>query len=120
MLPVSAPFHCRLMAPAAERLAAVLTGVRTEDPRPPVVRNVDAELTTRADDVRPFLVRQVTAPVRWTDCVNRMAREGCRTFVEVGPGKVLTGLLKRIDGALTGVAVEDVAGIDRAAAALRG
>jgi [acyl-carrier-protein] S-malonyltransferase len=120
LLPVSAPFHCRLMAPAAERLAAVLTGVRTEDPRPPVVRNVDAELTTRADDVRPFLVRQVTAPVRWTDCVNRMAREGCRTFVEVGPGKVLTGLLKRIDGALTGVAVEDVAGIDRAAAALRG
>jgi [acyl-carrier-protein] S-malonyltransferase len=98
----------------------VLTGVRAEDPRPPVVRNVDAELTTRADDVRPFLVRQVTAPVRWTDCVNRMAREGCRTFVEVGPGKVLTGLLKRIDGALTGVAVEDVAGIDRAAAALRG
>jgi [acyl-carrier-protein] S-malonyltransferase len=120
LLPVSAPFHCRLMAPAAERLAAVLTGVRAEDPRPPVVRNVDAELTTRADDVRPFLVRQVTAPVRWTDCVNRMAREGCRTFVEVGPGKVLTGLLKRIDGALTGVAVEDVAGIDRAAAALRG
>jgi [acyl-carrier-protein] S-malonyltransferase len=120
LLPVSAPFHCRLMAPAAERLAAVLAGVRAEDPRPPVVRNVDAELTTRADDVRPFLVRQVTAPVRWTDCVNRMAREGCRTFVEVGPGKVLTGLLKRIDGALTGVAVEDVAGIDRAAAALRG
>jgi [acyl-carrier-protein] S-malonyltransferase len=120
LLPVSAPFHCRLMAPAAERLAAVLTGVRAEDPRPPVVRNVDAELTTRADDVRPFLVRQVTATVRWTDCVNRMAREGCRTFVEVGPGKVLTGLLKRIDGALTGVAVEDVAGIDRAAAALRG
>jgi [acyl-carrier-protein] S-malonyltransferase len=118
VLPVSAPFHCRLMAPAAERLAAVLSGIRAVDPGRPVVRNVDAELTTRADDVRPFLVRQVTAPVRWTDCVGRMAREGCGTFLEVGPGKVLTGLLKRIDGALVGVAVEDVAGIDRAAAAL--
>jgi [acyl-carrier-protein] S-malonyltransferase len=117
VLPVSAPFHCRLMAPAAERLTAVLSEIRAADPRTPVVRNVDAELTTRADDVRPFLVRQVTAPVRWTDCVGRMAREGCHTFLEVGPGKVLTGLLKRIDSALTGVAVEDVAGIDRAAAA---
>jgi len=118
LLPVSAPFHCRLMAPAAERLAAVLAGVRTADPRQPVVRNVDAELTTRAVDIRPFLVRQVTAPVRWTDCVTRMVREGCRTFVEVGPGKVLTGLLRRIDGALTGIAVEDVAGLDKALAAL--
>ena len=118
LLPVSAPFHCRLMAPAAERLAAVLGEVHAADPWPPVVRNVDAELTTRAEEVRPFLVRQVTAPVRWTDCVRRMAREGCRTFLEVGPGKVLTGLLKRIDGALTGLAVEDMAGLDRAAAAL--
>jgi [acyl-carrier-protein] S-malonyltransferase len=107
------------MAPAAERLAHVLGGVPAADPRPPVVRNVDAELTTRADDVRPFLIRQVTAPVRWTDCVGRMAKEGCRTFLEIGPGKVLTGLLKRIDGALAGFAVEDVAGLDRALAALR-
>jgi [acyl-carrier-protein] S-malonyltransferase len=118
LLPVSAPFHCRLMAPAAERLAKVLSDVRAADPRPPVVRNVDAELTTRADEVRPFLVRQVTAPVRWADCVRRMAREGCRTFLEVGPGRVLTGLLKRIDAELTGLAVEDVAGLDRAVAAL--
>jgi [acyl-carrier-protein] S-malonyltransferase len=118
LLPVSAPFHCRLMAPAAERLAGVLTEVSAADPRPPVVRNVDAELTTRAADVRPFLVRQVTAPVRWTDCVARMTREGCRTFLEVGPGKVLTGLLRRIDGALTGIAVEDVAGLDKALTAL--
>jgi len=118
LLPVSAPFHCRLMAPAAERLTAVLGGVRTADPRLPVVRNVDAELTTRSADVQPFLVRQVTAPVRWTDCVARMAREGCRTFLEVGPGKVLTGLLRRIDGALTGIAIEDVAGLDKALASL--
>ena len=91
---------------------------RPRTPGRPVVRNVDAELSTRADDVRPFLIRQVTAPVRWTDCVARMAREGCRTFLEVGPGKVLTGLLKRIDGSLTGFAVEDVAGLDKALAAL--
>jgi [acyl-carrier-protein] S-malonyltransferase len=120
LLPVSAPFHCRLMAPAAERLEAALVDVRTASPRPPVVRNVDAELTTHGDEVRAFLVRQVTAPVRWTDCVGRMAREGCRTFLEVGPGKVLTGLLRRIDGTLTGLAVEDVAGLDRALAALEG
>jgi [acyl-carrier-protein] S-malonyltransferase len=118
MLPVSAPFHCRLMAPAAERLAAVLGAVRTADPRLPVVRNVDAELTTRSADVQPFLIRQVTAPVRWTDCIARMAREGCRTFLEVGPGKVLSGLLRRIDGALTGNAIEDVAGLDKALASL--
>jgi [acyl-carrier-protein] S-malonyltransferase len=117
LLPVSAPFHCRLMAPAALRLTDVLAGVRAANPRQPVVRNVDAGLTTRADEVRPFLVRQVTAPVRWTDCVARMAREGCRTFLEVGPGRVLTGLLKRIDGALTGIAVEDAAGLDKALAA---
>jgi [acyl-carrier-protein] S-malonyltransferase len=118
LLPVSAPFHCRLMAPAAERLAEVLGTVPAANPRPPVVRNVDAGLSTRAEDVRPFLVRQVTAPVRWTECVGRMASEGCRTFLEVGPGRVLTGLLRRIDGAATGFAVEDMAGLDKAAAAL--
>lgn len=118
LLPVSAPFHCRLMAPAAERLAEALSSVGASDPRLPVVRNVDAELTTRADEVRPFLVRQVTAPVRWTDCVTRMASDGCRTFLEVGPGKVLTGLLRRIDGSAKGFAVEDAAGLEKAVAAL--
>jgi [acyl-carrier-protein] S-malonyltransferase len=120
LLPVSAPFHCRLMAPAAERLAAVLARVPASAPRVPVVRNVDAGLTTRAEDVRGFLVRQVIAPVRWTECVARMAREGCRTLVEVGPGKVLTGLLRRIDATLTGLSVEDMEGLDRAVAALGG
>ena len=118
MLPVSAPFHCGLMAPAAERLARALEAVPTAAPRVPVVRNVDAGLTTRADEVAPFLVRQVVAPVRWTDCVRRMAAEGATTFLEVGPGRVLTGLLKRIDGALTGFAVEDPVGLDKATAAL--
>jgi [acyl-carrier-protein] S-malonyltransferase len=70
--------------------------------------------------VVPFLVRQVTAPVQWVDCVRRMAREGATTFVEVGPGRVLTGLLRRIEGGLTGFAVEDPAGLDKLAAALEG
>jgi [acyl-carrier-protein] S-malonyltransferase len=118
VLPVSAPFHCRLMAPAAERLAAALAGIPAQAPRVPVVRNVDAELTTRADEVVPNLVRQVTAPVRWSDCVSRMAAAGATLFVEVGPGRVLTGLLKRIDGSRTGLTVEDPAGLDKAAAAL--
>lgn len=118
LLPVSAPFHCRLMAPAAERLAAVLADIPTGAPRVPVVRNVDAGFTTRPEDVVPFLVRQVVAPVRWTDCVRRMAGEGATTFVEIGAGRVLTGLLKRIDGALTGVAVEDPAGLDKVMALL--
>lgn len=118
LLPVSAPFHCRLMARAAERLAAALKEVPMAAPTVPVVRNVDAGLTTRADEVGPFLVRQVTAPVRWTDCVARMAAEGCRTFLEVGPGRVLTGLLKRIDGTLTAFPIEDPTGLDRAVVAV--
>jgi [acyl-carrier-protein] S-malonyltransferase len=120
LLPVSAPFHCRLMAPAAERLAEALEGVAVAAPRVPVVRNVDAAPTTTADAVRSHLVRQVTAPVRWSDCVRRMAAAGASTFLEVGPGRVLTGLLKRIDGTLSGLAVEDPAGVDRAAGAVKG
>ena len=118
LLPVSAPFHCRLMAPVAARLQAVLAEVKPADPTVPVVRNVDAGLTTRAEDVVPFLIRQVTAPVRWMDSVVRMARAGARSFLEVGPGAVLTGLLKRIDATLVGLSVEDAAGLDRALAAL--
>ena len=118
LLPVSAPFHCRLMAPAAARLQAVLAEVKLADPTVPVVRNVDAGLTTRAEDVVPFLIRQVTAPVRRMDSVVRMARAGARSFLEVGPGAVLTGLLKRIDATLVGLSVEDAAGLDRALAAL--
>jgi [acyl-carrier-protein] S-malonyltransferase len=116
LLPVSAPFHCRLMAPAAERLAAALAPVPVQAPRVPVVRNVDADLTTRADEVVPNLVSQVTAPVRWSDCVGRMATAGATTFLEVGPGRVLTGLLKRIDGSRSGLTVEDPAGLAKAAA----
>src|SRR5881398_3471101 len=96
LLPVSAPFHCALMAPAAERLAAELAGVSVSDPAIPVVRNVDGGVTRTAADVVPLLLRQVASPVRWTDCVRRLAAEGAMAFDEVGPGRVLTGLVKRI------------------------
>jgi len=93
LLPVSAPFHCALMKPAADRLVAELERVAVSDPRIPVVRNVDAGVTRTADEVKPFLVQQVASPVRWTDCMERLAREGATGFLEVGPGRVLTGLL---------------------------
>jgi [acyl-carrier-protein] S-malonyltransferase len=83
------------------------------------VRNVDAGLTTRAEDVVPFLIRQVTAPVRWTDCVTRMVGEGARGFLELGPGRVLTGLLRRIDGSVAGYAADEPAALDKVLAALR-
>jgi [acyl-carrier-protein] S-malonyltransferase len=120
MLPVSAPFHCALMKPAADRLAAELDRVTVSAPRVRIVRNVDGGVTTAADEVKPFLVQQVASPVRWTDCVERLQREGATAFLEVGPGRVLTGLLKRILDGVRGHAVEDAASLDRAVAALAG
>lgn len=118
LLPVSAPFHSALMKPAADRLAAELERVEVHTPRIPVVRNVDAGLTTAADDVKPFLIRQVSSPVRWTECLERLAREGATAFLEVGPGRVLTGLLKRTLEGVRGQPVEDPAALDKALAAL--
>jgi [acyl-carrier-protein] S-malonyltransferase len=116
VLPVSAPFHCALMKPAAERLAGELAGVTVSDPTIPVVRNVDAGVTRGAADVVPFLLRQVASPVRWTECVQRLAAEGATAFVEVGPGRVLTALTRRIVEDARGFAIEDPAGLDKALA----
>lgn len=118
MLPVSAPFHCSLMAPAAEKLARELGGVSVADPAIPVVRNVDARVTRTAAEVMPLLLEQVARPVRWTDCVRRLAAEGASTFVEVGPGRVLTGLLRRIVDGARGLSVEDPGGLEKTLAAL--
>src|SRR3990172_9593974 len=118
LLPVSAPFHCRLMAPAAERLRKELETVLVSPLKTPVVRNVDASVTTAPEDVKPLLVKQVASPVRWSDCVRRMAGEGVRHLVEVGPGRVLTGLLRRIVPDVTGYSVEDPSGLERTVAAL--
>ena len=120
LLPVSAPFHCALMKPAADRLAAELERVSVSAPRVPVVRNVDGGVTRTADEVKPFLVRQVASPVRWTDCVERLAREGATGFLEVGPGRVLTGLLKRTFEGARGYPVEDPVSLDKAVAAVGG
>jgi len=95
-LPVSAPFHCALMAPAAERLAPELRALAAQDPRVPVVANVDAEPKRSAVDAIEALVRQVASPVRWDAVVARLASEGATTYVEVGPGTVLSGLVRKI------------------------
>ncbi len=120
LLPVSAPFHSSLMRPAAERLAKELEHVVVSRPKIPVVRNVDAGLTTTAEEVIPFLIRQVVSAVRWTDCVRRMVEEGATVFLEAGPGRVLTSLLKRIAEGAKGYAVEDPASVEKVLAALGG
>jgi len=118
LLPVSAPFHCALMEPAAVRLAPDLRALRVSDPAVPVVANVDAEPKRRGGEAVEALVRQVSAPVRWEDVMRRLASEGIRKYVEVGPGKVLTGLGRKIlpDAAFAGI--EDPAGVDAVAALL--
>jgi [acyl-carrier-protein] S-malonyltransferase len=95
-LPVSAPFHCALMKPAQDRLAPELRALQTREPRVPIVANVDAEPKRRAADAVEALVAQVSSPVRWEDVVRRLASEGVTTYVEVGPGTVLSGLIRKI------------------------
>jgi len=107
-LQVSAPFHCSLMRPAGERLAAVLKGIRIADPQVPVVNNVDAEVVTRSADIEEGLVRQVSSPVRWVDTVRRLVKEGVSVFLELGPGRVLTGLIRRIAAEARALHAEDV------------
>jgi [acyl-carrier-protein] S-malonyltransferase len=105
-LAVSAPFHCPLMKAAEDRLAPVLRALPAADPRIPVVANVDAEPKRDAGSSIEALIRQVSSPVRWEDVVKRLVVEGARTFVELGPGTVLAGLIRKIDGSVT------VAGVD--------
>ena len=95
-LPVSAPFHCALMQPAQDRLAPELEALAFRDPAPPLVNNVDAALVRDGAACRAGLVRQVSGTVRWQESVERLAQEGVTTFVEVGPGTVLSGLVKKI------------------------
>ncbi|MFB3905564.1 MAG: ACP S-malonyltransferase [Acidobacteriota bacterium] len=104
-LPVSAPFHCALMKPAEKRLAAELASIKFNDLSVPLVNNVDACLVRRGADARAGLIRQVSSAVRWVEDVERLVRDGVTEFVEVGPGKVLSGLVRRIarDTAVTQV-----------------
>ncbi|GAB6933526.1 ACP S-malonyltransferase [Calditerricola satsumensis] len=117
-LAVSGPFHSSLMKPAAERLAKVLVDVPLADARVPVVANVTARPVTQAAEIRRLLVEQVAAPVLWEDSVRTMLEAGVDTFVEIGPGTVLTGLIKKIDRRARCFNVHDPASLDKALAEL--
>ena len=119
-LSVSAPFHCALMQPAQDRLAPELRALAEQDPRVPVVANVDAEPKRRAEDALAALIAQVSAPVRWEAVVRRLASEGVTTYVEVGPGTVLSGLVRKIHREATVVAIEKPADLDTIEQALAG
>src|SRR5207302_3724502 len=106
MLPVSAPFHCALMKPAEERLAKDLSAIEFDAMQCPLVKNVDAELTSDAEAARNALVRQVTGAVLWMACVKTLLAQQTRTLVEVGPGKVLCGLMRQIDRSVNCFGVE--------------
>ena len=107
VLPVSAPFHCSLMKPAQDRLAADLNSLNLNAPAIPVVCNVDAGIVTSGDQSRDALIRQVTGAVKWDHSVRLLISKGVHTFVEVGPGKVLWGLMRQIDRTPTSLYVGD-------------
>jgi [acyl-carrier-protein] S-malonyltransferase len=113
-LPVSVPSHCALMKPAADKLAEALEKLTFNAPELPVVNNVDVKCETSPEAIRSALVRQLYNPVRWTGCVEFMAQEGVTSLLEVGPGKVLTGLTKRIVDTLTAAPVNDPASLSAA------
>lgn len=111
LLPVSAPFHCALMKPAADRLSKVLDSIELSTMKLPVVANADAAANSDGNRVKSLLVTQVCAPVLWEQSVAAMVTNGITSFVEVGPGKVLSGLVKRITKEVSIMNIEDVAGI---------
>jgi [acyl-carrier-protein] S-malonyltransferase len=118
-LPVSAPFHCALMQPAQDEVARVLDLIALADPRIPVAANVTGGLVTTAAEARDALIRQVTGSVRWVDCVHALMAAGADTYVEAGPGKVLTGLMKQIEPAHRAFNVEDPESLGRALSEIR-
>jgi [acyl-carrier-protein] S-malonyltransferase len=113
MLPVSAPFHSPLMQPAQEEVARVLGGIQLDHPAIPVASNVTGELITSARETRDALINQVTGTVKWVDCINALAAAGANTFIEAGPGKVLTGLMKQIAPEQKALNVEDLASLEK-------
>lgn len=118
LLQVSAPFHCELMKPAAEKLAGVLAETEFLDLNMPLVTNVDAAIIRRASQARESLVRQVASPVRWSQSIQRLIDKGVMRFVEIGPGKVLSGLIRQINRDCQTLNVEDRQSMEAALAAL--
>ena len=118
-LPVSAPFHSSLMQPAADALKAYLEGVDVRATGVPLINNVDVNIESAPTGIKDALVRQAASPVRWVEIIQKMAAMGVTHVVECGPGKVLAGLTKRIDGNLQGFALADRASLEQALAAVR-
>ncbi len=118
ILPVSAPFHCALMQPAQDRLAEDLRVLNFSVPKVPVITNVDAALTTEAGALRDALIRQVTGSVRWVESVRLLIEQKPTHFIEVGPGRVLCGLLRQIDRSQTALNVEDETSLEKTLTAL--
>ena len=113
-LAVSVPSHCALMKPAADKLASTLQAITFHAPQYPVLNNVDVKAQTDAQAIKDALIAQLYSPVRWTEIVEEMAKQNITLLVEVGPGKVLTGLTKRIVDSLTSCAVNDIASLNSA------
>ena len=118
-LPMSVPVHCELMEPARERLSAKLDDTRLDAPEFPVVHNADNRTHREAAEIRDVLAQQLTRPVRWVESVTRLREHGATILVEPGPGRILTGLNKRIDRSLKTMAVHDSASLDKALAELQ-
>jgi [acyl-carrier-protein] S-malonyltransferase len=113
-LPVSVPSHCALMRPAADQMAQAMSAIELQMPHIPVVQNVSADVPGDLDSLKNNLLQQLYSPVLWTASVQKMAADGVETLIECGPGKVLTGLNKKIDRALVGVSISDPAGLEKA------
>lgn len=118
-LPVSAPFHSSLLKPASDRLRERMAGLPFSAPSIPLVNNVDVAIVNDPAQIKDALVRQAAAPVRWVECVQKMAAEGVTHVIECGPGKVLAGMTKRIDGNLVGGAIFDPASLQDTLALLK-
>jgi len=113
-LPVSAPFHTSLMKPAADKLAEIVDAVDFSAPDVPVIHNVHAQTESDPDNIRKLMLEQIYSPVKWVDCVKQLKQSGADTLIECGPGKVLSGLTKRIDRELQAMATDSVADFDNA------
>jgi len=106
-LPVSVPSHCALMKDAADKLALLLENINFNTPQIPVVNNVDVVIETSSDAIKTALIKQLYSPVRWSETINKLANDGIENIVEAGPGKVLQGLIKRIDKSITCISVNN-------------
>lgn len=118
-LPVSAPFHSNLMCPAGEKMALELAAVTVREPMMPVVANVTADYVNNSREICNLLVRQISSPVRWEESIGRLLKDGFNTFVEAGPGSVLTGLLRKINRKSSTVNVENLASLEKVIALLK-